>query len=110
MDLDKYYKDKNLETLVTSYYDGIGLPMEEIIKNSDLYEKPGKNQHAFCIDIDNAGDVRVLCNIKPNSIWMNTMLHEFGHAVYDKNIDMTLPFILRDPAHTFTTESIAQMF
>jgi peptidyl-dipeptidase A len=110
VDLDKYYKDKNLETLVTSYYDGIGLPMEDIIKNSDLYEKPGKNQHAFSTDIDNAGDVRVLCNIKPNSIWMNTMLHEFGHAVYDKNIDTTLPFILRDPAHTFTTEAIAMMF
>lgn len=110
VDLDKYYKDKNLETLTSVYYDGIGLPADDIMKNSDLYEKPGKNQHAFCTDIDNAGDVRVLCNIKPNSYWMNTMLHEFGHAVYDKNIDTNLPFILRDPAHTFTTEAIAMMF
>ena len=110
VDLDKYYMDKNLETLTSDYYDGIGLPADDIMKNSDLYEKPGKNQHAFCTDIDNAGDVRVLCNIKPNSYWMNTMLHEFGHAVYDKNIDTTLPFILRDPAHTFTTEAIAMMF
>jgi len=110
VDIDKYYKGKNLETLVTTYYDGIGLPMEDIIKNSDLYEKPGKNQHAFCTDIDHAGDIRVLCNIKSNSYWMNTLLHEFGHAVYDKNIDTTLPFILREPAHTFTTEAIANMF
>jgi peptidyl-dipeptidase A len=110
VDLDKYYKDKNLETLVTTYYDGMGLPIDDMIKNSDLYEKPGKNQHAFCTDIDNVGDVRVLCNIKSNSYWMNTILHEFGHAVYDKNIDTTLPFILRDPAHTFTTEAIANMF
>jgi len=109
-DLDKYYKDKNLETLTVNYYNGIGLPISEIIKNSDLYEKPGKNQHAFCTDIDNKGDVRVLCNIKPNSYWMNTMLHEFGHSVYDKYIDTNLPFILRDPAHTFTTEAIAMMF
>ncbi len=109
-DLDKYYKDKNLETLTVTYYDGIGLPIDDIIKNSDLYEKPGKNQHAFCTDIDNKGDVRVLCNIKSNSYWMNTMLHEFGHAVYDKNIDTSLPFILRDPAQTFTTEAIAEMF
>jgi peptidyl-dipeptidase A len=110
VDLDKYYKDKNLETLTTNYYDGIGLPIDAILKNSDLYEKPGKNQHAFCTDIDNKGDVRVLCNIKPNANWMNTMLHEFGHAVYDANIDTTLPFILRDPAQTFTTEAIAMMF
>lgn len=110
VDLDQYYKDKNLETLTTDFYAGIGLPIDDIIKNSDLYEKPGKNQHAFCTDIDNAGDVRVLCNIKPNAYWMNTMLHEFGHAAYDKNIDVNLPFILSDPAHTFTTEAIAQIF
>ena len=110
VDLDKYYKDKNLETLTSEFYAGIGLPIDDILKNSDLYEKPGKNQHAFCTDIDNAGDVRVLCNVKPNQYWMNTMLHEYGHAVYDKNIDTALPFILRDPAHTFTTEAIAMLF
>jgi peptidyl-dipeptidase A len=60
--------------------------------------------------MDNEGDVRVLCNIVPNEEWMGTMLHEFGHAIYDKNIDNTLPFILRDPAQTFTTEAIAMMF
>jgi peptidyl-dipeptidase A len=110
VDLDQYYQDKNLETLTTAYYAGIGLPIEGMLKNSDLYEKEGKNQHAFCIDIDNSGDVRVLCNIKPNSYWMNTMLHEFGHAVYDQNIDTALPFILREPAQTFTTEAIAMLF
>ncbi|MCX6303715.1 MAG: M2 family metallopeptidase [Bacteroidetes bacterium] len=110
VDLDKYYKDKNLEKLTSEFYAGIGLPVDDMLKNSDLYEKPGKNQHAFCTDIDNAGDVRVLCNVKPNQYWMNTMLHEFGHAVYDKNIDASLPFILREPAHTFTTEAIAMIF
>jgi peptidyl-dipeptidase A len=110
VDLDIYYKDKNLETLTSEYFKGMGLPVEDMLQRSDLYEKPGKNQHAFCTDIDNEGDVRVLCNIKPNQYWMNTMLHEFGHAVYDKNIDRALPFILREPAHTFTTESIAMIF
>jgi peptidyl-dipeptidase A len=109
-DLDKYYKDKNLETLDKNFYAGIGLPIDEMIKNSDLYEKPGKNQHAFCTNINRRTDVRVLCNIKPNATWMGTMLHEFGHAVYDRNIDTTLPFTLHDPAHTFTTEAIAMMF
>ncbi|MDP1621215.1 MAG: M2 family metallopeptidase [Bacteroidales bacterium] len=110
VDLDKYYKDKDLEKLTSDYFAGIGLPIDDMLKKSDLYEKPGKNQHAFCTDIDNAGDVRVLCNVKPNQYWMNTMLHEYGHAVYDKNIDMSLPFVLRDPAHTFTTEAIAMIF
>ncbi len=110
VDLDAFYKDKDLVKLTSEYYSGIGLPIDDLITKSDLYEKPGKNQHAFCTDIDNEGDIRVLCNIKPNEKWMNTMLHEYGHAVYDKFIDRQLPFSLRDPAHTFTTEAIAQLF
>lgn len=110
VDLDKYYKDRNIETLTTDYFASIGLDIKDMIANSDLYEKPGKNQHAYCIDIDNLGDVRVLCNIKPNANWMGTMLHEFGHATYDKYIDQQLPYVLRNPAHTFTTEAIAMFF
>ena len=42
---------------------------------------------------------------------MNTQLHELGHAVYDKFLDYdTTPYILCEPAHTFTTEAIAMMF
>jgi len=110
VDLSSYYADKNLESLTAAYYDGIGLPIDDLLQKSDLYEKDGKNQHAFCINIDKLKDVRVLCNIKPNSYWMNTMLHEYGHAIYDYNIDHALPFILREPAQTFTTEAIAMIF
>lgn len=110
IDLDKYYVNQNIEKLTSDYYSSIGMDVADIMKNSDLYEKPGKNQHAYCIDIDNDGDVRVLTNIKPNYSWMGTMMHEFGHGVYDKFIDRELPFALRNPAHTFTTESIAMIF
>jgi len=110
VELDKYYKGQNIEKLTADYFQSIGMDISDIIAKSDLYEKQGKNQHAYCIDIDNLGDVRVLCNIKPNYTWMGTMLHEFGHAVYDKNIDQELPFSLRNPAHTFTTEAIAMFF
>ena len=41
---------------------------------------------------------------------MSTSLHEFGHAVYDKYNDRNLPWVLREPAHTFTTEAIAMLF
>jgi peptidyl-dipeptidase A len=41
---------------------------------------------------------------------METMLHELGHAIYDKYIDPTLPFLLREPAHPFTTEGVAMFF
>jgi peptidyl-dipeptidase A len=38
------------------------------------------------------------------------MLHEFGHAVYDKYIDPGLPYLLRGPSHTLTTEASAMLF
>ncbi|MDP3915260.1 MAG: M2 family metallopeptidase [Bacteroidota bacterium] len=110
VNFDKYYKDQDPVKLVATFYDGIGLNVDAILAKSDLYEKPGKNQHAFCTDIDREGDVRTLDNIRPDSYWMNTILHELGHGVYSYYNDRSLPFTLRDAAHTFTTEAIANMF
>jgi len=82
-----------------------------VLARSDLYERPGKNPHAFCTDIDREGDVRVLANIEPTREWQGTMLHELGHAVYSsKNIPRSLPYALRTDAHTLATEGVAMMF
>jgi peptidyl-dipeptidase A len=110
VDFDKYYEKQDPVKLASAFYAGIGLPVEPILKNSDLYEKPGKNQHAFSTDIDRSGDVRTLDNIRPDSYWMNTILHELGHGVYSYYNDPELPFTLRDAAHSFTTEAIANLF
>jgi peptidyl-dipeptidase A len=108
--LDKYYSAQDPVKLAAAFYDGIGLNVDAILAKSDLYEKPGKNQHAFCTDIDRSGDVRTLDNIRPDLYWMGTILHELGHGVYSYYNDMALPFTLRDAAHTFTTEAIAEYF
>jgi peptidyl-dipeptidase A len=111
VDLDKYYAKKDIVKLTEDYYSSIGLDIKDMVANSDLFEKPGKYQHAYCTDIDrNKGDIRVVCNIKPNANWMSTTLHEFGHAVYSKYHDRKLPWILKTAAHTFTTEAIAILF
>lgn len=110
VDFDSYYADKDPVNLAASYYASIGLPVDSILVRSDLYEKPGKNQHAFSTDIDREGDVRTLDNIRPDSYWMNTILHELGHGVYSYYNDRALPFAIRDAAHTFTTEAVANFF
>lgn len=110
-DLDAAYKDADLVELTRKFYEGIGLPIDDVLARSDLFEKEGKNPHAFCTDIDREGDVRVLCNIVPNEKWMGTMLHELGHAVYSsKYIPRELPYTLRSDAHILCTEGVAMMF
>jgi peptidyl-dipeptidase A len=54
VDFDKYYEKQDPVKLATSFYDGIGLNVEAILAKSDLYEKPGKNQHAFSTEIGRA--------------------------------------------------------
>ena len=110
IDLDKYYKGKDIVKIVEDYYKSMGMDISDMAQKSDLLEKPGKYQHAQCSDIDKDGDIRVMASIKDNEYWMGTLLHEFGHAVYDKYIDRSMPFTLRDPAHIFTTEAVAEMF
>lgn len=108
--LDHHFEGKNLEDLTQQYFSSIGIDISPILNRSDLYEKPGKNQHAYCINIDRREDIRVLCNLRPNHKWMNTMLHEFGHAAYERYYREDLPYLLREPAHTFTTEAVAMFF
>jgi len=110
LNLDTYYKGKDIKALSVAYYNGIGLNVDSILDDSDLYEREGKNPHAFCTDIDRQGDVRILCNLKANETWMETQLHELGHAVYSKYHGSELPYLLREPAHIFATEAIAMFF
>src|SRR4051812_18811692 len=109
--LDEPFAKADILALCREFYKGIGLPIDDVIARSDLYEKKGKSPHAFCTDIDREGDVRVLGNIVPNEYWMGTMLHELGHSVYSsKNIPRSVPYVLRAEAHILTTEGIAMMF
>lgn len=109
LDLDAWFAGADLEALTRLTYSGIGIDIASVLSRSDLLPRPGKSQHAFCIDIDRGGDVRVLCNNVPGSYWAETMLHEFGHAAYDVGVDPALPLPIRT-MHPLTTEGIAMLF
>jgi len=110
IDLDKYYRGRDPVELAKEFYASIGLEVGDILARSDLYEKEGKNPHAFCTNIDREGDIRILANMRDDSYWMETILHELGHAVYDKYIDRSLPYLLRSYPHLCTTEASAMYF
>lgn len=108
--LEEAYAGVDPVGLSRKYYAGLGLELDDILARSDLYEKPGKCPHGYGVDMDRAGDVRVLANVKPNLYWSTTMIHEAGHAIYYQYIRPDVPFLLHDVAHSMTTEGVAQMF
>jgi peptidyl-dipeptidase A len=109
VNLDDLYRSVDLIRITKAYYGSMGIESEDILSRSDLYEKEGKSPHAFSISIDRRNDIRVLCNLKSNAYWADTLVHELGHAVYDKYIGPDVPFLLREPSHSITTEGFAMM-
>lgn len=108
--LDSIYQDADLLKMTRDYYKSLDMPVEDILSRSDMYEKKGKSPHAFCTNIDRGQDIRVLCNLKPNLYWADTVIHEVGHAVYEQYIHNDVPFLLHEPSHPITTEGMAMMF
>ncbi len=106
VDLTDVYAGKDVVALARETYDGLGVDTGPILGRSDLLPREGKCQHAFCIDVDREGDVRVLANVEPNRYWADTMLHELGHGAYDIGFDRSLPWLLRD-CHLTVTEGVA---
>lgn len=93
--------------LVVRTFEPWGVNLAGVMTRSDLYPRAKKCQHAFCLHVDRAEDVRILANVVPGERWIEVMLHESGHAAYDVSIDPSLPYLLRRAAHTFVTEAIA---
>lgn len=106
IDVDHVFAGKDVVALARATFDGIGLETGPILERSDLYAREGKCQHAFCIDVDREGDVRVLANVEHDRYWADTMLHELGHGVYDLGFDSSLPWLVRD-CHLTVTEGVA---
>lgn len=106
-DLDRLLQGVDIVQSCSHFYEEMGFDVRGILARSDNEERPGKNQHAFCMNLDRRGDVRVLNNVKPSIKWLETVLHELGHAVYDLGYEKTLPWLLREPPHMITTEAMA---
>lgn len=110
LDLDPLFEGIDPTGLVETAFGRAGLKLDGVFGRSDLVDRPGKLPQAFCLDVDRAGDVRILANLQPGERWTATLLHEAGHAAYRAGISPDLPWLLRTPAHEALTEAVAVLF
>ncbi|HSX11458.1 MAG TPA: M2 family metallopeptidase [Chlamydiales bacterium] len=106
-ELDQLVDGVDIAKVSADFYRKMGIDVGPILARSDMYERPGKNQHAFCMHLDRVGDVRTLNNVTSSIKWLETVLHELGHAVYELGFDDKLPWLLREPPHMIPTEAMA---
>jgi len=106
-ELDQLLEGVDITARSIAFYEQMGIDVKPILSRSDMYERNGKSQHAFCIHIDRSGDIRTLNNVTPSIKWLETVLHELGHAIYELGLDPKLPWLLREPPHMISTEAMA---
>jgi peptidyl-dipeptidase A len=107
---DSVYKDKQPLDWMKGYFAGIGLPIDSILDKGDYIARDGKQKTPYTMDLDRSGDVRVLLNLGDDLNNAEIGMHEFGHAVYEMNIDRNLPHTLRKTAHQSVSEAVAMFF
>lgn len=106
-EMDQLVEGVDIAKTSLQFYKKMGIDVGLILSRSDMYERSDKSQHAFCINLDREGDVRTLNNVKASIRWLETVLHELGHAIYEIGFDEKLPWLLREPPHMITTEAMA---
>lgn len=106
----RMYSREGFIEIIEDYYSSGGYDIKDIYKNSDIWYDISKvnSSFFFCMDIEKK-DLRIYSNVKPCSMELYSLVHEFGHALHYKFIDPKLPYLLKEP-HTILAEAVAIYF
>ncbi|MGM1050639.1 MAG: M2 family metallopeptidase [Bacillota bacterium] len=112
------YPDSKLETInhkkifksLQDFFQIRDFDINPLMNRGDYEKREKKSQANFCLHVDRDGDIRVSCQLGNDITSLSTLLHELGHAFFEKKIGTHMPFVLRQPAHTLVTEGIALLF
>lgn len=92
------------------FFDGIGLPVQDVIDNSNLKDTPEKKGITSMINVDFRNDIRLIAGIKSNTYdGMFRMMHLGGHAAHYKYISDDVPYLLKAPSSALG-EGISRYF
>ncbi|GBE30052.1 hypothetical protein BMS3Bbin04_01078 [bacterium BMS3Bbin04] len=107
--VDSLYAERDPMEWAPKYFDGLGLPLERILKEDTITRTSAHPKWEFT-DMDGAGDLRLLVSPAPNKDGAEEMLRVLGKASYVARIDKHLPMTLRRPAHPSMLEAVGRFF
>jgi peptidyl-dipeptidase A len=108
--MDSLFRDKDPIQLAAGFFEGIGLPIQDVIERSELKSRKGKKSSGTNIfNIDFRNDLRMMATIDPNMEGMKKMMHLGGHASHFKNISDSIPYLLKDP-NAVVAEGVSSFF
>lgn len=107
--MDSLYRNTDPVIAAAEFFNGIGLPVQDVIERSDLHPRPGKASSTFLLNIDFKNDLRLFSTIRNNQEGMKYMMHLCGHSSHYKNISENIPYLLKDP-NTVISEGVATYF
>jgi len=91
------------------FFEGIGLPIHDVVENSDLEYRPGKSSVTAMINVDFKNDIRLISSIQNTHEGMVRMMHLGGHASHYNSISDRIPYLLKTPNYVLG-EGIAKYF
>ena len=91
------------------FFEEIGLPIQDVIDNSDLKDSSGKSGITGMVNVDFRNDIRLIAGIKKSQDGMRKMLHLGGHASNYKSISDEVPYLLKTP-NSVVSEGVAMYF
>lgn len=107
--MDSLFLDIDPIQKTALFFEEIGLPIQDVIDNSDLKVGPGKSGLTAMINVDFRNDVRLIAGIENSYDGMFRMMHLGGHAAHYKNISDDIPYLLKTP-NSALGEGIAHYF
>ena len=92
-----------------TFFEGIGLPIQDVIDNSDLKYRPEKESLTAMINVDFRNDIRLIAGIRNSYDGMYRMMHLGGHASHYKSIANDIPYLIKTPIAAIY-EGVARYF
>lgn len=108
-ELDSLFADTNPVKLTADFFNGIGIPIEDVIENSKLEVSPVTKNVTAMVNVDFENDIRLIGGITSSYDGMFRMMHLGGHAAHYKSIASDVPYLLKLP-NPVITEGVSRYF